>query len=191
MEEKFGIQTKMFMLEELKEKFNTYPNFIITNYKGLTSQEVESLRKLLGESSSLYCVVKNSIAKRVLDQIKLKDMDQFIQGEVGIGFAGDAIGASKALVDFSRGHSSLKIQCGFLDGKLEASARIKQLAALPPKEILLSLLFSCMKSPITGFVGVLNGLLRNFVYAINEIKNKREYHTPKSVDEKKEGGEKK
>jgi len=62
----------------------------------------------------------------------------------------------------------------FIDGKIEDRDRIKQLATLPPREVLLALAFAYMKSPITDFVGVLKNLLRNFVYALNEIKKKKE-----------------
>lgn len=173
MEEKFGIKTKMFMLEELKAMFGSSPDFIITNYKGLNSQEIEKLRRNLTKVSSKYFVVKNSIARRVLDQLDLKDLSKFIEGEVGIGFVGDAIGASKAFADFSKAHASFKLSCAFIDGKIEGAGRIKELAALPPRDILLGLVCSYMKSPITRFVGVLKGLLRNLVYAINEIKSKK------------------
>ena len=179
MEEKFGLRTKMYIMEEVKEKLKEHPNFIITNYKGLSSQEVETLRKKLNTVSSAYFVVKNSIAKRALGQLELNELAEFIQGETGIGLVGDVIETSKTLVDFSKDHSALKVNCAFIDGKVEGVDRIKQLAALPPKNVLLAMIATYMKSPITGFVGVLQGLLRNLVYAINEIKNK------------KEGGEKK
>ena len=67
-EEKYGISTKKFMLQELKKRFNSYPNFVITNYKGLNSLDIEKLRKGLRKSSSRYFVVKNSIAKRAFEE---------------------------------------------------------------------------------------------------------------------------
>ena len=173
MEEKFGIGTKKLMVEEMKEKLSSSPNLFITNYKGLSSLEIEKLRRELVKASSKYFVVKNSLVKRAFDQLDLKDLSQFIKGEVGISPSCDAIGTSKALVGFSKAYSSFKINCAFIDGKIEGTDRIKELAALPPREVLLSLVFSYMKSPITGFVGVLKSLLRNLVYAINEIKDKK------------------
>ena len=174
MEEKYGISTKRFMLEELAKKFAASPDFVITNYKGLSSLEVETLRKKLSKSRSRYVVVKNSIVKRAFKQADIKGFDELVNGETGVGFLGDAIEASKAFVDFSKEHSSLKMNAAFIDGKIENLDRIKCLAALPPKEVLLALVLNCMKSPITGFVGVLSGCLRNLVYAINEIKKKKE-----------------
>jgi len=174
MEEKYGVSTKRFMLEELAKKFAASPNFMITNYKGLSSLDVEALRKELGKSRSRYTVVKNSIVKKVFEKPDLKGIDELVKGETGVGFLGDVIGASKAFVDFSKKHPSLKLKAAFIDGKIESLDRIKHLAALPPKEVLLSLVISYMKSPITGFVGVLSGCLRKLVYAINEIKKKKE-----------------
>ena len=173
MEEKFGLSTKKFMLEALKEKFNSSPNFIMTNYKGLSALEVDLLRRELRKASSEYFVVKNSMAKRVFDQLKLEGPEEFLKGEVGIGFAGDVIKASKAVVGFSKEHSSLKLNAAFIDGKLENADRIKELAALPPRDVLLGILLNCLNGPITGFSRVLNGLLRNFAHVIDEIKNKK------------------
>jgi len=144
-EEKFGIATKTYMLKELLEKFEFSPNFIVTNYKGLRSAEM-----------------------------KMDEMAQFVKGELGIGFAGDIIAASKTFVDFAKSHDSFKLNCAMIDGKLEGLDRIKQLAMLPSRDILLGMALNRMKSPVTGFVGVLSGLLRNLVWAISEIKNKRD-----------------
>lgn len=173
MEEKLGISTKRFMREELKEKFKSSPNFFITNYKGLNTPHLEKLRRELSKSSSKYFVVKNSILEGVFDELDMKSLNEFVKGAVGIGFIGEIITASKAFVGFSKEHPSLKLHCAFLDGKTEDPGRIRHLATLPPKEVLMGLALFCMKNPITGFVGVLKGLLRNFVYAMTEIKDKK------------------
>ena len=68
-DEKYGINTKRFMLEDLKGKFTDSHNFIITNYRGLKSLEIEKLRKQLIKSSSKYFVVKNSIINASLTNL--------------------------------------------------------------------------------------------------------------------------
>lgn len=174
MEEKFGISTKKFMLGEVMARFRSSPDFVITNYKGLSASEIEKLRRALGKASSKYFVVKNSIVKRVFDELKLKDLGQFIEGEIGIGFAGDIIKASRAFMDFKKSHKTFNVSGAYINGKPEGVERVKYLAMLPPKEQLLAMAVTYMKSPITGFVGVLNGLLRSLVVAINEIRIKKE-----------------
>jgi len=174
MEEKYGIKTKKLMTKELENKFQDSRDFVITNYKGLKAQELDGLRKALFKVSSDYFVVKNSIAKRVFNNKDFSELAKYLDGEVGIGFFSDVIQGSKTLIGFSKGHPSLKVTCAYISGKIEPADRIKYLATLPPKEVLLAMVLSSMKSPITGFVGVLNGLLRNLVYAISEIKKKKE-----------------
>lgn len=173
MEEKFGISTKKYMLKELKENFGSSKDFIITNYKGLKSPDIEKLRRDLAKVSSRYVVVKNAIAKHAFDELGLKDLTQFLKGEVGISFTDDVIKAARAFVSFARDHKTLKLNCAFIDGKVEVADRIKHLAMLPSREALLGMVVTYIKSPITGFAGVLNGLLRNLVHVINEIGNKR------------------
>jgi|GEM_PF-1089528 len=173
-EEKFGIATKMYMLKELVEKLEASPNFIVTNFAHINSLEIEKLRKDLHASSSRYFVVKNSIAKRAFEQMEMKDMNRFIKGEVGISFAGDILGASKTCVDFSKSHDSFKLSCAMVDGKIEGLERIKQMAMLPSRDVLIGLVLNHMMSPITAFAQVLRGLLRNLVYAISEIKKTKE-----------------
>lgn len=174
MEEKFGKRTKRLMLDDVSKKLDAFPDFVITNYKGLSSQKLEGLRKELGKVSSKYLTVKNSIARRAFIGRKCEELEKYVKGEVGIGLIGDIIGASKALADFSKKHSTFKISNAFIDGKMETADRLKQLAMLPPRDVLLAMVLASMKSPITGFVGVLKGLLRNLVYVVSEIKNKKE-----------------
>ena len=174
MDEKFGISTKKSMLGELKEQFQNAPDFVVTNYKGLDASEIEQLRVALHGVSSRYYIVKNSIAKRALDELEIADVKEFIKGEVGIGFTGDILKASKALAGFAKEHKSFKLTCAVLDGKREGSDRIQYLATVPSKEALLGLAVTYMKSPITGFVGVLSGVLRKLVGVMNAIKEKKE-----------------
>lgn len=181
MEEKLGIRTKKCMLDELKKSFKASPDFIVTRYEALASKDMEKLRKDLLKVKSRYFVVKNSIAKRAFNELGHQDLNQFLNGSVGIGFTNDIINAAKALVGFSKEHKGFKLRSAFIAGKIEAPDRIKYLAALPSREALLSMAIGYMKSPITGFVGVLSNLVRSLVTVINEIKNKKS-------KEGKEGG---
>ena len=51
---------------------------------------------------------------------------------------------------------------------------MKELASLPSREALLTMVVTVMQMPISGFVNVLGGVVRKFVYAINAIKDKKE-----------------
>ena len=171
---KYSRTCKELMEKELEEQFRKYPNFIVSNYLGLSSNDLNAYRREAQKTNSKYFVIKNKICRRVLSKIKLEDIGKDIDGGIGITFiGGDAVAASKMILDFCKTHEPFVVRSGYIEGKRLDSARIKYLASLPSREVLLSMVLSAMQSPISGFVGVLNGVLRKFVYAINAIKDKK------------------
>lgn len=54
------------------------------------------------------------------------------------------------------------------------AAGVKALASLPPREVLLSQVLAGMQAPISGMVNVLQGTIRNFVYALDAVRRQKE-----------------
>jgi len=159
------------MVDELLEQIKVSPNFIITSYMGSSVSDLESLRRGLKKFSSNYVVVKNSIAKIALEKIDLKSECDKVDGGVGISLSGeDIVATCKTLVTFAKGHEKFKIKGGIIDGSSVSSDKIATIAALPSKQVLLAQVVTGIKSPITGFVNTLGGILRKFVYVVDAIK---------------------
>jgi len=159
------------MAEEIISRINEHPNFVITSHMGSSTADLEVLRKSLKKSSSNYLVVKNSILKVVFDKMKLTDEVSKIDGGMGLSFGGnDILATCKALSNFAGTHDKFKIKGAIVDGKSIAPDKVKILASLPPKEVLLSQVFAGMKSPITGFVNTLSGVIRKFVYVVDAVR---------------------
>ena len=57
-----------------------------------------------------------------------------------------------------------------MEGQLVGADAIKQLATLPSREELLAKVVGSINAPVSGFVNVLSGNLRNLVYVLNSIK---------------------
>ena len=170
----YGKLTKERMIKELISDIKERPNFFITNYMGSSVSDLDNVRKSLRPCSSTYFVVKNSILNVVLDQLKIEDAKSLVDGGVGVSLSGDdIIATTKALVNFSKTHEKFKIKGGYVDGKLISTEKIKEMAALPSKEVLLAQVVGGIKAPITGFVMVLSGIIRKFVYVVDAIKIKK------------------
>ena len=171
----YGKLTKERMVKELLSDIKERPNFFITNYMGSSVADLDNVRKSLRPVNSTYFVVKNSILTVVLDQLKIEEAKSFVDGGVGVSLSGDDyLATSKALVNFSKTHEKFKIKGAYIDGKLVGVDKIKELAALPSKEALLAQVVGGIKAPITGFVSVLGGILRKFVYVVNAVKGAKE-----------------
>ena len=173
--EKLARRCKEQMVDEIVSRLEKNPNFFITYYMGLSTSDIEGLRRSLRKSQSSYFVVKNSVFKVVLDRIKRPEAASFIASGIGLSVCGeDSIVASKALMAFANSNSKFKVKAAFIDGKLLDEGTIKRMSCLPSKEALLAQVIGGIKSPITGFVMVLSGALRKFVYTVDAIKVKKE-----------------
>ncbi len=174
--DKFGKKCKEHMMNEIMADIGARPNIFITNYMGLSTQELETLRnQMRARGGAGYFVVKNSLTKKVFEKLKLNDAAASVEGGVGLGLAGDdIISACKILAKFSREHDKLKIKAAFLDGKLVGADRVNEIAALPHKEVLIAMVVGGIKAPITGFVFTLSGILRKLVYCIDALKRQKE-----------------
>jgi large subunit ribosomal protein L10 len=174
-QEKFGKLCKERILAELLSRLEANTNFFVTSYMGLTNAELEHLRRNLKKASSEYFVVKNTMARIVLDKVGRREAVPMIDGGVGISFSGnDIIATCKALVTFSKEHDKFKVKYAFLEGKSVTAERLRELASLPSKNILIIRVLVGMKSPITGFVNVLGEVTRKFVYVVDAIRSSKE-----------------
>ena len=173
--EKFGKLCKEKMMEELLLRLTKHPNFVITSFMGTSTGQLEQLRRSLKKSHGNYFVVKNSILKLIFNKMKLEEDASQIEGGMGISLCGeDVVTACNLLVNFSKTNDKFKIKGAVIDGKRLSADRIKELAALPPKNVLLGQVVTGIKSPITGFVNTLGGILRKFVYVVGAIKTNKE-----------------
>ena len=170
----YGKLTKEKMVKELLSEMKERPNFFITNYMGSSVSDLENVRKSLRPLSSSYVVVKNSILNVVLGELKIDGAKELVDGGLGVSMSGgDVIATTKVLVNFSKTHEKFRIKGAYIDGKLLGVDRIKEIAGLPSREVLLARMVGAMKSPITGFVMVLGGVIRKFVYVVDAVKNKK------------------
>lgn len=180
---KIGKTCKEYMIKELSDALKEGKNIFVTDATGLNVAELNKLRGSLKTAKVSYLIVKNSLGKLALKNVKGDAIVGLVEGTVGLAVGGaDPIAASKTLVKFSKDSGKLKIKGAMLDGKVVGEGEIKEISLLPSREVLLARAFGAMKAPISGFATVLQGTINKFVYAVNAIKNKKE------GENKKEGG---
>lgn len=171
---KIALETKRAMVKEISSRLNDAETLIITQYRGLSAQDINELRKELKRIAGEYLVVKDSMARRALKDGINKSIAEYIQGEIGIAlYKKDPGVISKAIVKFSKEHEPLKICAGMTKGEILSSQDILTIASLPSRGVLLTKLAIVLNSPIQGLAASLNGIICKLVYALHEIKNKK------------------
>jgi len=160
-------------ISQLSSYFDQASISVLTDYRGLDVAEVTELRAKLRDAGITYKVAKNTLIKRAVNGLGISDLDNFLKGPTAAAFGPDPVALAKILVDFAKTHNDLEIKTGLLDKKLIDVEGIKNLAKLPPREVLLGQVLGAIQSPMYGFAGSLSGLLRKFVYALDQIREQK------------------
>ena len=150
------------------------PNLYVTDFTGLPVKHMTELRRRLRKAGVEYVVVKNTLADRAMKELSVAGLDGSLAGPTGIVFAGrDPVAAAKVLSDFQKEHEKLTVKAGLVDGRSVSPAEVKRLAALPSKEQLLAQLGGAFQAPLQGLLGVMNGLLSQWVVALEALRSQR------------------
>jgi len=168
-------QQKQETVKSLTEKLLKTKSVVFTNFDGLKVNDANQLRNDLREHNVNYAVVKRTLFKLALKEAKIKDVDiEQLTGGLGIAFgAEDEIMPAKALAKFSKTHPELKLVGGIFENEFIDAKKVAELASLPGREELLSKMVWLFNYPVSGFVNVLAGNIKNLLYALNAIQEKK------------------
>ena len=144
---------------EIKEKLQKATSVVINKYQGLTVEEDTLLRKNLREAGVEYKVYKNTLVTIAAKELGLEGIVEYLEGPVSIAFGyEDVTVAARVLNDFAKDHKKLELKAGIVEGEVYDEAKIKQLATIPSKEVLIAKLLGSIKSPISSFARVINAI---------------------------------
>ena len=144
------IAKKQATVDEITGKVKKSAATVLFEYHGLTVNETMELRRKLRETGSDYKVYKNTLVKRALDGLNI-DLDSELNGPKAIAFGTDAVAPIKVLNDFAKDHPALVMKIGYVDGQVADMNMLKQLASIPSRDGLLTMLAS-------GLMGVVKDL---------------------------------
>lgn len=160
---------------ELKDLLSSSKGAVLVDYCGLTVAEDTELRSKMREAGVKYMVAKNTFIRIAAKEAGVEGLDSYLEHNTAVAFsAEDPVAPAKILNDFSKDHKALEIKAGILDGKVIALDEVKALAELPSRDELLAKLVGSMQAPISGLVNVLQGTIRNFVYTLEAVRQKKE-----------------
>jgi large subunit ribosomal protein L10 len=170
---------KVKLVENYKELLKDVKAIYVVDFTGFNVPEMTVLRKKIRESKGLLKVGKNRLFKIALKDQKIEGLDDFLVGVSALLIAyDDPIEPLKAFYEFSKETGKGVIKGGYIEGRVISKEDVNVLAKLPPRIVLIQNLLSRLQGPVYGLLFTLNGLLRNLVYVLSEIKNKKEGSNP-------------
>lgn len=166
---------KVAMIAEIKATMVNAKGVVLTDYRGIKVAQDTKLRRKMREAGVQYSVIKNNMASIAAKEVGIEGLDSYLKGPLAmVSSDKDPVAPAKLISDFIKENRIMEIKGGLVEGKVIDADGVKALANLPPKEVLLARLLGSMQSPITGLATVLQGNIRNFVYALEEIRKQKE-----------------
>jgi large subunit ribosomal protein L10 len=164
------IEQKKQFVKELSEKLQNACSGVLVEYKGINVQDDTELRRELRKASVDYAVVKNTMLGRAAKEVNIEGFDEVLHGTTALALSNDDyVAPAKILDDFASKHKFFNIKLGFIDDTVVDADKVKALAKLPAKEVLVAQVLGGLNSPITSLAYVLSGCQRGLVYALNAI----------------------
>ena len=152
--------SKVEAIEAVGAKIAASSDFIFTDYRGLTVEQITALRAQLREKNAQFHVVKNNFARIAFDELGFpKDVEPILAGPTGVAFSrGEANEVAKVLVDFSKEVPALKVKGGIVDKGFMDAKSIEAFSRLPSRNTLIAMFMAGLKSPVQKLVYTLVAL---------------------------------
>ena len=166
-----NLELKKQVVSDIVKKFQDAQSVIIVNYSGLTVEQVTGLRAQFRANGVEYCVLKNTLVRRALEELKIEGLDEVLNGPSAFAFGmNDPVSPAKIINDFvtKTKTEAISVKAGLLGRELMSNDQIKALAETPSREVLLARLLGSLQSSIAGFVRVLDAIAKKDTEAAPE-----------------------
>jgi large subunit ribosomal protein L10 len=166
---------KVAAVEDLERRLRASAVVILTDYRGLTVDEIGTLRGRLREAHVEYRVAKNTLLALAAERCGVADLARFLTGPTAVAFGRDDPGVpARVLQEFIRQFRKLVIKGGMIAGEAVDADGVRVLAALPSRGELLARAVGAIQAPLRGLVMVLSAPARSLVIALEALRAQRE-----------------
>jgi large subunit ribosomal protein L10 len=158
---------KREIVADYVDKMSRSQALIVADYRGLTVADMTALRRNLREVDGVFQVVKNTLFERALTEVGIPAPTEELKGPLAVGFClGEAPAVAKVLMDFARESQILRVQGAILGGRFVGPEAVKDLAELPPREVILAHLLGTMQGPMSSLVSTITAPLRELAQVL-------------------------
>jgi len=167
-------ESKTKAIGELKNSFDGGNDFIFTDYRGLTVEQITKLRKQLRAKEVEYKVVKNNFARLAFEQMSAPDVSSYLIGPTAVAITPkDSNEVAKILFDFLKEVPALQVKGALIGDTIYNTAQTEAFSKLPGRLELISMLMSVMNAPARNLASALNDVPSRLVRTIKAIADQK------------------
>ena len=171
-----ALQSKEELVASLREELQNAAYLMVVNYEGTSVNSGNEFRRGLDGVGARLQVVKNTLARRAIDETDLAGMSSLFKGMTGIivGGADEPVATAKAVREALKDLETIEVLGGFFDGEVLDAQGIKGVADMPSREELLVSLLRTIQEPGRQVLGVLQAPARDLLYLLKNYATKLE-----------------
>ena len=146
------------------------------SFTGITVKDFSKFRVELAKHSADCTVLKNSLIRKAAELKDIQSLAKYMMtGDTAmVAGKGDAGAVAKIIKEFNKTNNKLAAKGGYIDGALLTIADVDDIASIPPKPVLYSMLLGVIQAPARDFVSVLNAKVASVVNVLNNYQEKLE-----------------
>ena len=169
------LEKKKEAVNQLAEKFEKALTIVLADFRGITVEEDTELRAALRKADIEYRIIKNNISSRAMKKVGIQGADEYLVGPTALAISYTDVSApAKILSEYQTKIQAFEVKAGIVDKVTVGADGVKDIAEIPPKQVLQAMALGALNAPINGLVNVLSGSLRNFATVIDAIAEKKE-----------------
>jgi len=162
------------IVQEMTDKFAKAISIYLVDFSGMNVNMATELRKKFKEMNVEYRVLKNTLAKLSFRNAGIEGMDGYLTGVNGYAISYDDPTTPVKVVGKNKEYKEkLKLKAAFFEGKIVGPEQVGDLAKLPSRNELLGQFVSMIQSPMTKFVGTLNGAMSSFINVLKSLEENK------------------
>ncbi len=154
------LEQKKAIVEDLAEKFGRAASAVLVKYEGITVEQDTALRAALRAAGIEYTVIKNTLISKACDKAGFEGLKSELEGmnAMAISFD-DPVAPAKILKEYAEKIETFELRGGILDGAVIDRATVKELADIPPREVLIGKLLGSIQGPLYGLACGLQAII--------------------------------
>ena len=169
-----SLQQKQAVVSEVSTAIGSARAGVLAEYRGLSVAQLTALRSAAHANGVWVRVVKNSLARRVIEGSDFACLHDHFTGPVIFSASEDPVAVAKVMSDFAKDNEELKITAGAMNGALMDAGTIGGLAKLPARDELIAKLVGTLAAPLRNLVTTLNEMPTRLVRTTVAVREQKE-----------------
>jgi large subunit ribosomal protein L10 len=169
-----NLEQKQALVAEIGAEVAKAQAIVLAEYRNLTVGHMTDLRRKARVSGVYLRVLKNTLARRAVADTPFAGLADRMVGPLAYGISADPVAVAKVLHEFSRENDKLVIKGGAMPNVVMSPKEVGDLARMPSRQELLSILLGTMQAPVAKLARTMNEVPGKFVRTLAAVQEQKE-----------------